>query len=336
MIGISKEAVEWVKTGVRFKKSDAAVRLYHRMELQGGGMPVIQQPFDGTKRDHFADRGQILDYALTLGPGRMLDLGPGDGWPSLPLALLGREVVGVDGSRRRVEVCAANAAKRGIRNASFVLVAPGSPLPFADGSFDGVAAASSIEQTPDSRATMQELFRVLKPGGRLRMHYESLGYYRGRGEREADLDTDALTVYDRHVDEEYVTHYQVIFDEQAEAVKRVVADLKDDGAEAVIELEPVRILCGHAIDAATWTTIHPSCRTWLGWLGEAGFGSADPTYDGGWFAKRLFDRLPVPDRPAGIDAVDAMLRPIVGVVVGMKAQPVANPGEWDPWITATK
>ncbi len=43
---------------------------------------------------------------------------------------------------------------------------PGEPLPFEDASFDGVTAGSSIEQTPDAKATLAELCRVLKPGGR--------------------------------------------------------------------------------------------------------------------------------------------------------------------------
>ena len=36
-------------------------------------------------------------------------------------------------------------------------------------SFDGIMASSSIEQTPNPKATLKELFRVLKPGGRLRI-----------------------------------------------------------------------------------------------------------------------------------------------------------------------
>jgi len=336
MMRITEEAVEWIKTGIRFKKADAAVRLYDRMEFQWGGMPVIQQPFEAKRRDHFADRGSILDYALTLGTSRILDFGPGDGWPSLLLAPMVQEVVGVDGSRRRVEVCAANAAKHGIGNASFIRVAPGSPLPFADGSFDGVAAASSIEQTPDTRATLRELCRVLKPGGRLRMNYENLSRYRMGAERQADLNPDAITVYDRHIDEEFVTHYQVTFDETLAEVRRIVTDLKERGDGAVVDLASLRALCGQAADAATWATIHPSCRSLLVWLVEAGFRMAEPTYNGGWFAGRLFDRLAESDRPVGIDAVDRMLRPLVGVVIEMKAQPAGKPGEWDPWITATK
>ena len=93
------------------------------------------------------------------------------------------EVVGVEGAHRRVEVCRENAARLGITNAHFYYVAPGAPLPFDANSFDGAMAASSLEQSPDPRATLREIYRVLRPGARLRMYYEALGRYRGGQEQ---------------------------------------------------------------------------------------------------------------------------------------------------------
>ncbi|MDK2930882.1 MAG: arsenite methyltransferase [Bacillota bacterium] len=68
------------------------------------------------ERWHWIDRGQILDFLFaTRGEGkRLLDFGPGDGWPSLGVARLAGEVVGVDASARRVEVCVENARCLGI------------------------------------------------------------------------------------------------------------------------------------------------------------------------------------------------------------------------------
>ena len=85
------------------------------------------------------------------------------------------QVVGVDGSKRRTGVCTQNAERLAVTNANFVHIEPGKPLPFEDGSFDAVVAASSIEQTPDPKATLSERYRVLRCGGRLRSDYESLG-----------------------------------------------------------------------------------------------------------------------------------------------------------------
>lgn len=53
-----------------------------------------------------------------------------------------------------------------------------SAVAFEDGSFDGVMAATSIEQTPDPREALRKIYRVLRPGGHLRLDYEGLGYYR--------------------------------------------------------------------------------------------------------------------------------------------------------------
>jgi len=335
------DAVDWIEANVELKETTSAAFLYEHMASQSlRGLAVIYQPFDGTKRGHFVDRGQILDYAVSAGRGRVLDFGPGDGWPSLLLAPMADEVVGVDGSARRVEVCTGNAERLGVGNAFFVHVPPGERLPFEDGSFDAVVAASSIEQTPDPEAVLHELCRVLKPGGRLRMHYESLGFYRGGRERElwpngADAPVQ-LIVFDRHVEEERARNYGLSLDLSRAEVEAVFARHGADVAYAALTPEVLGRLCEHLIEAAVWPTRHPSCRTWLRWLDEAGFGSARPTHDGGWFAGRLFDHLGESRRPVEMDKTDELLRPLVGVVVSMEAPPVAPAGEWDPWITAVK
>jgi SAM-dependent methyltransferase len=334
---VLRRAIEWIKANVELTDSNSVESLYDHMESQSGEqLPVIYVPFDAQTRGHFVDRGQIIDYAVVCGPGRVLDLGPGDGWPSLLMAPMVEEVVGVDGSKRRVDVCTENARRLGIQNASFVHVPPGEPLPFEDESFDGVAAASSIEQTPDPETTLRELYRVLKPGGRLRMHYESLGYYSGGAERELhigeDRGTGDILIFDRHIEQEHVQHYQLAFDIPAEAVREVFARRGVEPPNATPEV--LGDLRPHITDAATWITQHPSCRSWLLMLRKAGFSSAATTYDGGWFAHRLFDRLPEAKRPRQIDAVDEMLRPLVEVVVTMEAPSVSAPGGWEPLITA--
>ncbi len=335
---VIREAIKWIETNIELRPSSSAEALYDQMESQCSILPVIYLPFDPANRGHFVDRGQIIDYALTCGPGRVLDFGPGEGWPSLLMTSMVDEVVGVDGSKRRVEACARNAQRLSIANASFVHVPPGQPLPFEDASFDGVTAGSSIEQTPDAKATLRELRRVLKPGGRLRMHYESLSYY-GTGHQpellvgEADGHGD-LRIYDRHIDKEYVKHIVLTFDLSEARIIEVFArhsvEPPNATAEVLGKLKP------HLTDAVTWTGQHPSCRTLLKWLPDVGFSSAQATYDGGWFAKRLFNQLPEAKRPRAMAAVDEMLRPLVEVVVTMEAPPTATPGEWEPWITATK
>ena len=325
------DPIDWVTNRFDLTTSTSAVELYDRMESQSyERLPIVYEPFDASKRPHFRDRAQILDFRSVLGGGRTLDFGPGDGWPSLLIAPVVEEVVGVDGSARRTEVCRANAAKLGIGNASFEHVVPGEALPFDDASFDGIAAASSIEQTPDVEATLRELRRVLKPGGRLRIHYEGLAMYCGEEACEVELLDDyspaAILLYDRHIEQECVDHYVLRLDLPPDDA----AGLVGGGPDHRLDASNIETVAEHVVEVVTWQTRHPSCRTWLRLLAEAGFSGARPTHDGGSFARTMNKTLPVEDRARDLDGVDEYLRPIVGAVVQLDAPP-----DGDPWITAT-
>jgi len=333
--------IDWIRANLELRSSSSTEFIYDHMESQSGlALPVIHLPFDGTQRGHFVDRAQIMDFAIATGGGRVLDFGPGDGWPSLLMAPMVDQVIGVEGCWQRVDTCSENKRKLGLTNVNFVHVVPGERLPFPDKSFDAVTAASSIEQTDDPKATLAELHRVLKPGGRLRMHYESLGLYRSRQEQDTwliEIESSArLVIYDRHIDQEYVDNYGLVFDLTRDEALEIIAP---DGAAttyAALTPEVLGTLSERLREAAIWTTRHPSCSTWLQWMKEAGFNSALPTYGGGWFAKRLFDRLDLSQRCGQMEAVDRMLRPLVEVVVTMAAPSGSQPGQWDHWITAVK
>jgi SAM-dependent methyltransferase len=336
------DAVDWIKGNVEMRESNPVEFLYDRMESQSGGrLPVIYLPFDGTKRGHFADRGQILDFAAVVGARRILDFGPGDGWPSLLLAPLVKEVLGVDASARRVEVCRRNAETLEIGNARFIHVPAGQPLPFEEDSFDGAVAASSIEQTPDPRAALKDLHRVLKPGGRLRVGYESLSAYRGGREREImlgweDTKPNWLVVFDRDIEEETVRHYGLSLDLSLPEIRGLFAREESKPSYAGLTPAILEAMCKHLVEGVTWTTRHPSCRTYLRWMNEIGFRFAKPTHDGGTFAEKLFDRLRESQHPKMLEGVDELLRPVVDVAVCLEAPSVAPAGEWEPMITAVK
>lgn len=155
--------------------SDAARAVYQRTRLwTSGNLPAVDVPYDPQREDHWAAAARVADYAAAqAAPRTIVDIGPGDGWPSIPLAqaLPQAHVTGVDPASRRIAVCAANALRLGVANASFI-TASADALPFADGSVDLVTAAASLEETPRPDATFAEIVRVLRPGGVLRASYQ--------------------------------------------------------------------------------------------------------------------------------------------------------------------
>jgi SAM-dependent methyltransferase len=107
-----------------------------------------------------------------LHPGeQVLDLGSGAGTDSLVAAqMVGPEgrVTGIDMTPEMVERARASAAEMGVANAEFVQ-GEAEVLPFADGSFDVVISNGVVDLIPDKDAVFAELWRVLRPGGRIQL-----------------------------------------------------------------------------------------------------------------------------------------------------------------------
>jgi SAM-dependent methyltransferase len=107
-----------------------------------------------------------------LAPGeQVLDLGSGAGTDSLVAAQMVGDRGGVTGIDMTPEMLArarAAAAEMGASNVSFV-EAEAEALPFPDESFDVVISNGVIDLIPDKDAVFAELFRVLRPGGRLQI-----------------------------------------------------------------------------------------------------------------------------------------------------------------------
>jgi demethylmenaquinone methyltransferase / 2-methoxy-6-polyprenyl-1,4-benzoquinol methylase len=115
-------------------------------------------------------RRALVD-ALSPTPGmRILDVATGTGMVAFALAARGAEVVGLDqseamlsGARARLERTPDFADRL-----SFVL-GEAEALPFADGEFDALSFTYLLRYVDDPAATMRELARVVKPGGRIGM-----------------------------------------------------------------------------------------------------------------------------------------------------------------------
>jgi ubiquinone/menaquinone biosynthesis C-methylase UbiE len=168
---LAPTAVErWLAAHLPPERLDSARGLYEWMPRQRGGqLPLVDVPYDPFSESHWADAARIADYVAHAPPGarRVLDIGPGDGWPALSVAAARPDlaVVGVDASPLRVRVCTANARRLGLANARFV-AGDGAALPFAPATFDLVTAASSIEEASAPEGVLAEIARVLRPGGR--------------------------------------------------------------------------------------------------------------------------------------------------------------------------
>jgi SAM-dependent methyltransferase len=101
------------------------------------------------------------EVAAWAGSGRVLDWGAGWGQTSLLLRAHGLSIVAYDVEDK--------GAAQGLLADSLVpyIVTPGPGLPFADGAFDAVLNCGVLEHVADERAALDELRRVLRPGGRL-------------------------------------------------------------------------------------------------------------------------------------------------------------------------
>ncbi len=99
-------------------------------------------------------------YYPRTGQLQILDIGCGTGAMLDELKPFG-DVVGADFSPEALQFCVTRGAPADLARADV------RRLPFAGGTFDVVTAMDIIEHIDDDKAAAAEIFRVLKPGGRL-------------------------------------------------------------------------------------------------------------------------------------------------------------------------
>ena len=117
----------------------------------------------------FAGVANPFDLGL-LAPGeQVVDIGSGAGTDSLVAAQMvgpaGR-VIGVDYTVAMVDAARVAAGEAGLANATFV-EGVAEALPFEDASFDVAISNGVFDLLPDKDVAFAEVFRVLRPGGRL-------------------------------------------------------------------------------------------------------------------------------------------------------------------------
>lgn len=121
--------------------------------------------------ESFCGVGNPLSLGEPL-PGQIvLDLGCGAGFDSLLAAQrvgTSGEVIGVDFTPQMIAKARSNAKRLGLMNVEFIL-SEIEALPIADSSVDLVISNGVFNLCPNKPRVLSEVFRVLKPGGRLQM-----------------------------------------------------------------------------------------------------------------------------------------------------------------------
>lgn len=105
--------------------------------------------------------GATLDAARVTAGTRMLDAGCGAGLLALLASFRGAQVSALDASPNLLAIARQRLPSADIREGDL------ESLPFADASFDAVAAVNSVFYAADMAAAMRELVRVTRPGGRV-------------------------------------------------------------------------------------------------------------------------------------------------------------------------
>lgn len=137
--------------------------------------------------DSIAPRYDFLNRLLSLGidrrwrtyavrqlrvpeGGLVLDVATGTGDVALEIASHTPEsvrIVGEDFTRGMLTVCKEKIEASAFRNRIFLVNAPCEAMPHPDRIFDGVTIAFGIRNVVDRMTGLREMFRVLKPGGRV-------------------------------------------------------------------------------------------------------------------------------------------------------------------------
>lgn len=116
-----------------------------------------------------AARAEVQRCAVLTPGRRVLDVACGTGSVSLAAAQIvgpGGRVVGVDLSDRMVEAARGSATDSQIANATFARM-DAEALALPDDSFDIAICAFGLMYMPDPECALREMWRVLRPGGRL-------------------------------------------------------------------------------------------------------------------------------------------------------------------------
>jgi demethylmenaquinone methyltransferase/2-methoxy-6-polyprenyl-1,4-benzoquinol methylase len=113
--------------------------------------------------------GAAAAGAGAAGSLAVLDVATGTGDMAIMLTryLAGVHVTGIDISRGMLEIGEQKIGKLGLASRINLQLGDSEALQFADGSFDGITVAFGVRNFENLEKGLREMFRVLRPGGRL-------------------------------------------------------------------------------------------------------------------------------------------------------------------------
>jgi ubiquinone/menaquinone biosynthesis C-methylase UbiE len=136
-------------------------------------------------------RGRLIEVLAPRAGERVLEIGPGTGYYTFEMAarLDGGQVDIFDIQQEMIDHVVREANKRGVTNVNPAL-GDAQSLPYRDESFEAVVLITVLGEIPDQERALNEVARVLKPGGRLIVgemivdpHTVTLGQLRERAGR---------------------------------------------------------------------------------------------------------------------------------------------------------
>ena len=141
--------------------------------------PDILRSLPETALESFCGVGNPFSLGEIREGESVLDIGCGGGVDSMVAATMagpkGR-IVGIDMSSEMVERARENLSLTNLKNVSFE-ESSAEDLPFPDQDFDVVISSGVFNLIPDKLKALREVFRVMKPGGRLMMADQVLTGY---------------------------------------------------------------------------------------------------------------------------------------------------------------
>lgn len=148
-------------------------RMKETAPLSFDGLADVFDAQRGLPSDALSALYHVFLDATSDGPLRIVEPGAGTGRIVIPALAAGHHVTGIDVSQAMLDVFAARISDvPDLASRSCMIVADAAALPFDDGTFDLGMLAQVLYLIPDWQRALDELVRVVRPGGEVMLVQE--------------------------------------------------------------------------------------------------------------------------------------------------------------------